>query len=135
MPSSAEHSGTSARAEPPPLARTWNSAINVRIRRSRTTHAAIVTVQSASRQLVTSGWLREPPNFCQFPIATVVFTLPQEISTPALQNQPLIYSILFRPVSETLLAIAADPRRLGADIGFLAVLHTWNQQMLLNPHS
>lgn len=68
------------------------------------------------------------------PYCHVVFTLPQEISTLALQNQPLIYSILFRAVSETLLAIAADPRRLGADIGFLAVLHTWNQQMLYHPH-
>jgi hypothetical protein len=52
----------------------------------------------------------------------------------ALQNQRLIYNILFRAVSETLLAIAADPRRLGAHIGFLVVLHTWNQQMLFHPH-
>ena len=52
----------------------------------------------------------------------------------ALQNQSLIYSILFRAVSETLLAIAADPHRLGAQIGFLAVLHTWNQQVLFHPH-
>ena len=52
----------------------------------------------------------------------------------ALQNQSLIYGILFRAVSETLLTIAADPRRLGAQVGFLAVLHTWNQQMLFHPH-
>ena len=45
-----------------------------------------------------------------------------------------MYSMLFRAVSETLLTIAADPRRLGADIGFLAVLHSWNQQMLHHPH-
>jgi len=68
------------------------------------------------------------------PYSHVVFTLPQQISTLALQNQPLIYSILFRAVSETLLAIAADPRRLGAQVGFLAVLHTWNQQVLFHPH-
>ncbi len=68
------------------------------------------------------------------PYCHVVFTLPQEISTLALQNQRLIYSILFRAVSETLSEIAADPRRLGAHIGFLAVLHTWNQQMLYHPH-
>jgi hypothetical protein len=44
-------------------------------------------------------------------------------------DQSQLDSILFRAVSETLLAIAADPRRLRADIGFLAVLQTWNQQM------
>jgi hypothetical protein len=42
---------------------------------------------------------------------------------------------LFRAVSETLLTIAADLRHLGTHVGFLAVLHTWNQKMLLNPHS
>jgi hypothetical protein len=69
------------------------------------------------------------------PYCHVVFTLPQELSALALQNQRLLYSILFRAVSETLLTIAADQRQLGAHIGFLAVLHTWNQQMLPNPHS
>jgi hypothetical protein len=68
------------------------------------------------------------------PYCHVVFTLPQELSALALQNQHLLYSILFRAVSETLLTIAADPRQLGAHIGFLAVLHTWNQQMLHHPH-
>jgi hypothetical protein len=68
------------------------------------------------------------------PYCHVVFTLPQEITMLALQNQHLIYGILFRAVSEALLTIAADPRRLGARIGFLAVLHTWNQQMLFHPH-
>jgi hypothetical protein len=65
----------------------------------------------------------------------MVFTLPQELSALALQNPRVIYSILFRAVSETLLTIAADPRLLGAHVGFLAVLHTWNQKMLSNPHS
>jgi Putative transposase len=134
MPSSAEHSETSARAEPPLLARTWNSATNAPIRRLLTTHAAIATVQSASRQLGISGWRRELPNFCQFPIATSYSLCRQEVSALAWQNQRLLYSILFRAVSETLLAIAADPHRLGAHIGFLAVLHTWNQQMLYHPH-
>jgi hypothetical protein len=52
-----------------------------------------------------------------------------------LQNPKLIYSILFRSVSETLLGIARDPRLLGAQLGFLAVLHTWSQKMLQNHHS
>lgn len=64
----------------------------------------------------------------------VVFTLPQQIARLALQNARDIYGILFRAVSETLLTIAADPRHLGAAIGFLAVLHTWGQNLHLHPH-
>jgi Transposase zinc-binding domain len=59
----------------------------------------------------------------------VVFTLPQQIARLALQNARRIYSILFRAVAETLLTIAADPKRLGAAIGFLAVLHSWGQNL------
>jgi hypothetical protein len=65
----------------------------------------------------------------------VVFTLPQQIARLAMQNANRIYSILFRAVAETLLTIAADPEHLGAAIGFLAVLHTWGQNLHLNPHS
>jgi hypothetical protein len=68
------------------------------------------------------------------PYSHVVFTLPGELSTLALQNRRIVYSILFRAVSETLLTIAADPRHLGAQLGFLAVLHTWNQKLLHHPH-
>jgi hypothetical protein len=64
----------------------------------------------------------------------VVFTLPQQIARLALQNAKTIYTILFRAVSETLLTIAADPKHLGAAIGFLAVLHTWGQNLHLHPH-
>jgi hypothetical protein len=65
----------------------------------------------------------------------VMFTLPQEIARLALQNARAIYRILFRPASETLLTIAAAPQRLGAEIGFLSVLHTWGQNVQMNPHS
>jgi hypothetical protein len=64
----------------------------------------------------------------------VVFTLPQQLAGLALQNARRIYSILFRAVAETLLTIAADPQRLGAAIGFLAVLHSWGQNLHLHPH-
>jgi hypothetical protein len=64
----------------------------------------------------------------------VVFTLPQQIARLSLQNPKQIYTILFRAASETLLTIAADPRHLGASIGFLAVLHTWGQNLHLHPH-
>lgn len=68
------------------------------------------------------------------PYCHVVFTLPHQLSTLALQNPRLLYGMLFRAVSETLLTIAADRRHLGAHIGFLSVLHTWNQKMLPHPH-
>jgi hypothetical protein len=58
------------------------------------------------------------------PYFHVVFTLPQKLGGLALQNPTEIYRLLFRAASETLLSIAADHTRLGADIGFLAVLHT-----------
>jgi hypothetical protein len=68
------------------------------------------------------------------PYFHVVFTLPQRIGGLALQNAREIYNILFRAASETLLSIAADPKRLGAAIGFLAVLHTWGQSLHAHPH-
>jgi hypothetical protein len=68
------------------------------------------------------------------PYFHVVFTLPQKIGLLALQNGSEIYRILFRAASETLLTIAADPKHLGAAIGFLAVLHTWGQNLHLHPH-
>jgi hypothetical protein len=64
----------------------------------------------------------------------VVFTLPQTIAPLALQNQRVVYGMLFRAAAETLLQIAADPKYLGARIGFLAVLHTWGQNLHHHPH-
>src|SRR6201993_1030705 len=64
----------------------------------------------------------------------VVFTLPQQIARLGLQSARIIYGILFRTVAETLLTIAADPKHLGAAIGFLAVLHSWGQNLHLHPH-
>mgnify|MGYP001788295048 CR=1 FL=1 len=64
----------------------------------------------------------------------VVFTVPDEVAVIAFQNKPAVYDILFRAASETLRTIAADPAHLGAEIGFLAVLHTWGQNLLHHPH-
>ena len=64
----------------------------------------------------------------------VVFTLPQSLAPLALQNQRVVYGILFKAASETLLQIGADPKHLGARIGFLAVLHTWGQNLHHHPH-
>ena len=64
----------------------------------------------------------------------VVFTLPEEIAAIAYQNKKVVYDILFRATAETLSTIAADPKHLGAEIGFFAVLHTWGQNLLHHPH-
>jgi hypothetical protein len=64
----------------------------------------------------------------------VVFTLPQSLAPLALQNQQVVYGLLFKAASETLLPIGADPKHLGAHIGFLAVLHTWGQNLHHHPH-
>jgi hypothetical protein len=64
----------------------------------------------------------------------IVVTLPEEIGPLALQNPRVVYGTLFRASAETLLQIAADPVHLGAEIGFLSVLHTWGQNLHLHPH-
>ena len=64
----------------------------------------------------------------------LVFTLPEEIAAIAYQNKEVVYGILFRTAAETLRTIAADPRHLGAEIGFFSVLHTWGQNLLHHPH-
>ena len=68
------------------------------------------------------------------PYCHVVFTLPGALSALALQNPRPVYSLLFQAVAETLQTIARDPKHLGAEIGFLGVLHTWGQQLHHHPH-
>ena len=63
-----------------------------------------------------------------------MFTLPQEIAAIAYQNKRELYGILFRAAAETLRTIAADPKHLGAEIVFFAVLHTWGAILLHHPH-
>ena len=64
----------------------------------------------------------------------VVFTLPQDVRPIALRNQRVIYTILFKAVSETLKELAKDLTHLGAEIGFIALLHTWSQTLIDHPH-
>jgi hypothetical protein len=68
------------------------------------------------------------------PYFHVVFTLPAQISGIAFQNKAVVYAILFKAVAETLRRIAADPKHLGAEIGFIAVLHSWGQNLHYHPH-
>ena len=68
------------------------------------------------------------------PYAHLVFTIPHRLSSLALQNKQLLYTLLFRASAATLLEIAADPKHLGVEIGFFSILHTWGQNLLHHPH-
>jgi hypothetical protein len=68
------------------------------------------------------------------PYFHVVFTLPAALAPLALRNKRLLYGMLFRAVAATLRTIARDPQHLGADLGFLTVLHTWGQTLQHHPH-
>ena len=64
----------------------------------------------------------------------VVFTLPAEVAVIAFHNKALVYDLLFKAASETMLTIAGDPKHLGARIGITAVLHTWGSALTHHPH-
>ena len=64
----------------------------------------------------------------------VVFTVPAAVADIALQNKALVYDLLFKAASQTMLTIAADPKHLGVRIGITAVLHTWGSAMTHRPH-
>jgi len=68
------------------------------------------------------------------PYFHVVFTLPAQLAEIAFQNKAVVYDILMRTAAETLRTIAADPKHLGAEIGLIAVLHTWGQNLHHHPH-
>src|ERR1700728_1993250 len=85
--------------------------------------------------LARAQWLEDrQAELLDVPYFHVVFTVPDLIATIAFQNQTVVYDILFRAAAETLRTIAADPKHLGAKIGFLGVLHTWGQNLLHHPH-
>ncbi len=68
------------------------------------------------------------------PYFHVVFTLPDHFNNIALQNPSAIYGLLFKAASQTLIEVGRRPKHLGANIGFLCVLHTWGQNLMLHPH-
>jgi len=68
------------------------------------------------------------------PYFHVTFTLPRELRPIAIQNKRVVYGILFRAAAQTLLQLGADPKHLGAEIGVLAVLHTWGSKIDFHPH-
>src|SRR5467141_2367493 len=85
--------------------------------------------------LARAQWLADrQAELLDVPYFHIVFTLPPQIELIAFQNQTVVYDILFRAASETLRKIATDPKHLGAEIGFLGVLHTWGQSLQHHPH-
>jgi hypothetical protein len=87
------------------------------------------------QSLARAQWIEDRrADLLGVPYFHVVFTVPEEIAAITLQNKEVLYGILFRTTAETLKTIAADPRHLGAEIGFFAVLHSWGQNLLFHPH-
>lgn len=87
------------------------------------------------QSLVRAQWLEDRrADLLPVDYFHVVFTLPEEIAAIAYQNKAAVYDILFHATAETLRTIAADPRHLGAEIGFIAILHTWGQNLQHHPH-
>jgi Putative transposase/Transposase zinc-binding domain len=80
-------------------------------------------------------WLdAQAADLLEAPYFDVVFTLPRALDPIALANPREVYGLLMRAAAETLIEVAADPKHLGAEIGVLAVLHTWGQNLELHPH-
>jgi len=85
--------------------------------------------------LARAQWLADRQSeLLPVPYFHVVFTVPASIAEIALHNKAVVYGILFTAAAETLRVIAADPRHLGAEIGLVAVLHTWGQNLHHHPH-
>jgi len=80
-------------------------------------------------------WLEERKEYLlSVPYFHVVFTIPAKLNLIVLRNKRVLYNILFRSVSETLFELAADPKHLGGQIGFISILHTWGQNLMDHPH-
>src|SRR4030088_3008432 len=80
-------------------------------------------------------WMEErEAELLPVPYFHVVYTLPAPIADIAYQNKAVIYDLLFKASAETTLTIAADPKHLGARIGFLSVPHTWGSALTHHPH-
>ena len=85
--------------------------------------------------LARAQWIEQrQTELLEVPYFHVVFTVPEEIAAIAYQNKEVMYDILFQATAETLKTIAADPKHLGAEIGFFAVLHSWGQNLQFHPH-
>ena len=125
---------TSPPAGLPPWADTSRSAITAAISRSPTTRAATATAPKCQATAAAEWMEARQAELLPVEYHHVVFTLPAALGPIALQNRRVVYGLLFKAAAETLQQIAADPKHLGAEIGFLAVLHTWGQNLQHHPH-
>jgi Putative transposase/Transposase zinc-binding domain len=104
-------------------------------------HACVVYNSCRNRHCPTcqasarAAWLeRETAWLLPVEYHHVVFTLPAEVAALALGQPALVYGLLFQAASATLRTVAADPKYLGAEVGVVAVLHTWGQNLHHHPH-
>lgn len=80
-------------------------------------------------------WLAErETELLPVPYFHVVFTIPEQLNAVVYQNKALAFDILFKAAAQTVLTLAADPKRLGAKVGLTAVLHSWGSAMTFHPH-
>ena len=98
------------------------------------TVVVMAVARNANRCAAPNGWTIGVPRFSDTQYFHVVFTLPERTAAIALQNKAVVYDLLFRTAAETLRTIAADPKHLGAEIGFFGILHTWGSNLLHHPH-
>lgn len=111
-----------------------STAIAVTTGASVTTAVGIATAQNANRWLAPSGWKTVDSSYSTPSIFTW-FSPYRSLSPPLpCKTREVVYNILFRAAAETLRTIAADPKHLGAQIGFFSVLHTWGQALFHHPH-
>jgi len=87
------------------------------------------------QNMARAQWLeRRKAELLPIPYFHVVFTIPSELNDLALQNQKLVYDLMFQTSADALRCIARDPKHLGAEIGFFSILHTWGQNLSFHPH-
>jgi len=87
------------------------------------------------QSLASAKWIDDrKAELLPVPYFHVVFTIPDKLNGLVMQNQKAVFGRLFRAVADTLLAIGADRKHLGAKLGFFGILHTWSQTLLFHPH-
>jgi hypothetical protein len=105
----------------------YQSAISYNSCRNR--HCPKCQAQARQRWLAAREQEVLPTNYFH-----VVFSVPHELNVFALENPRAFYDLLFETSAASALEMTANPKRLGAEIGILAILHTWGQKLLLHPH-
>lgn len=112
----------------------WPAAPSAAASTSPTTPVRTGAVRSARDRPRATGWPHAARTCCRWSRFHVVFPLPAEGARIAYWNKKAVYDLLFRASAETVTTIAADPKRLGAQVGMTSVLHTWGSALTHHPH-